>query len=147
MTLKQITKEIKTNRSDLAREQKNLEEAVAQNLPAHVIEYTEKWIAYHTKRIAELEAMIPEAARAEEEKLLKKIAKQQIKDKASTISFIESGRELRGVTPDGKRWYAERNMYGYTERGLHCFSLRIEGMGILFTSGTLDKVIETVAQN
>ena len=41
----------------------------------------------------------------------------------------------------------DHNWYGNTDRTLHCYTLRIEGLGVLFTSGTLERVLTTVAQH
>lgn len=148
MTVKQIEKEIKVHNKELDSYRKHRAELVKENAPQHLIDYQDKWIAYHAKRLKEYIEMLPEAARIEEEKVLKKIAKQQLKNKASTIGYIElKNGDIKGITPEGKNWYGEHNWYGHTDRTLYCYTLRIEGLGVLFTSGTLDRVLMTVAQH
>lgn len=146
MTLKQLLKELDRSKKDLAAATHHKEELVKENAPEHVIAGQEKWIAYYEKQVKKYNDMYPEVKLAEEEKILKKIAKEQIKAKASTIGYIVNGNDLRGVTPDGKRWYAEHNHYGWTDRTVHCYSLRIDG-NVIFSSGTLERVLETVAQH
>ena len=148
MTVKQIEKEIKTHNKELDSYRKHRAELVKENAPQHLIAYQDKWIAYHAKRLKEYTEMLPEAARIEEEKMLKKIAKQQLKDKASTIGYIQyKNGDIKGITPEGKNWYGDHNWYGHTDRTLHCYTLRIQGLGVLFTSGTLERVLMTVAQH
>ena len=148
MTVKQIEKELGIHNKEMDSYMKHRAELVKENAPQHLIDYQDKWIAYHAKKLKEYREMLPEAARIEEEKMLKKIAKQQLKDKASTIGYIQiRNGDIKGITPEGKSWYGEHNWYGHTDRTLHCYTLRIEGLGVLFTSGTLDRVLMTVAQH
>ena len=148
MTVKQIEKEIKVHNKELDSYRKHRAELVKENAPQHLIDYQDKWIAHHEKQLKKYREMLPEAARIEEEKMLKKIAKQQLKDKASTIGYIQyKNGDIKGITPEGKNWYGEHNWYGHTDRTLHCYTLRIEGLGTLFTSGTLERVLMTVAQH
>lgn len=146
MTLKQINAAIKTHTSDLKECIKTRDEWVREGVHPNIIADQERWIAYHQKRIDALTAQIYDAQIAEEEKMLKKIAKEQVKAMASTIQFIQKGNDIFGITPNGKRWYADHNWWGLTERTLHCYTLRIDGK-VIFTSGTLDTVLQTVAQN
>lgn len=148
MTVKQIEKEIGVHNREADRYRRHRAELVKENAPQHLIDYQDKWIAYHEKQSKKYREMLPEVARIEEEKMLKKIAKQQLKDKASTIGYIQyKNGDIKGITPEGKNWYGEHNWYGHTDRTLHCYTLRIEGLGILFTSGTLERVLMTVAQH
>ena len=148
MTVKQIEKEIRSHNKEIDSYRKNRAELVKENAPQHLIDYQDKWIAYHEKQLNRYREMLPEAERIEEEKMLKKIAKQQLKDKASTIGYINLGNgDIKGITPEGKNWYGDHNWYGNTDRTLHCYTLRIEGLGVLFTSGTLERVLTTVAQH
>ena len=148
MTVKQIEKEIRSHNKEIDRYRKVRAEFVKENAPQQLIDQQDKWIAYHDKMLNKYIEMLPEAKRVEEEKMLKKIAKQQLKDKASTIGYIELGNgDIKGITPEGKNWYGDHNWYGNTDRTLHCYTLRIEGLGVLFTSGTLERVLTTVAQH
>ena len=143
MTAKEIRDSLKRSKKELA----HAIECNEEMLKERGFSGYDKEIAYYTKRIAQLEAMLPEAERIEEEKMLKKIAKQQLKDKASTIGYIQKGNNLYGVTPEGKNWFADHNWFGHTDRTLHCYTLYISGIGRMFTSGTLERVLETVAQH
>ena len=148
MTVKQIEKEIRSHNKEIDRYRKVRAEFVKENAPQQLIDQQDKWIAYHDKMLNKYIEMLPEAKRVEEEKMLKKIAKQQLKDKASTIGYIELGNgDIKGITPEGKNWYGDHNWYGNTDRTLHCYTLRIDGLGVLFTSGTLERVLTTVAQH
>lgn len=146
MTFKQLCKEIERTKKELYNETKKRDEYIKENAPEHVIEYQNKWIAHYEKLLAKYSEMYYPAKKAEEEKMLKKIAKEQIKEKASTIGYIQEGSRIFGITPEGKKWYAEANHYGWTDRTKHCFTLFINGE-MVFTSGTLETVVETVAQN
>lgn len=147
MTVKQIEKEIKNCTRERDYHEKLKAEYANENLQ-HLIAGQDKWIAYYNKQIEKYNDMLPDAIRAEEEKMLKKIAKEQLKNKASTIGYIQyKNGDVKGITPEGKRWKGEHNWYGYTDRTLHCYTLRIEGLGVLFTSGTLETVLMTVAQH
>ena len=64
-------------------------------------------------------------------------------EKALALSFTEDGDTLRGVTPNGKAWFLERNN-GWTLRSHHCGTLWIEGEGMIFTSGTLARAFEYI---
>lgn len=147
MTVKQILKELKTTRKNLEDVKKYKEELINEGAAKHVIDGQDKWIAYYEKTLKKYEEKLPDAMKAEEEKLLKKIAKEQIKEKASTMGYIKQGNDLRGITPNGKKWWADHNWFGHTDRTLHCYTLRIEGEGTIFTSGTLDRVLQTAAQH
>ncbi|MDD3337106.1 MAG: hypothetical protein PHI98_16610 [Eubacteriales bacterium] len=142
MTLKQLTAEIKRMANYLEEAKKNDKEM----LELRGFSTYGKEVDYYTKRLHTLRGALPEAERVEEEKVLAKISKQQLKDKASTIQYIQKGNDLYGITPSGKKWIAVHNWYGSTERTLHCYALHIDGETI-FTSGTIDTVLVNVAQN
>lgn len=144
MTVKAITKEITRHQKELKRVTKNHEEMMHER----GFSCWEKEIDYEKKMISKYQEMLPAAIAEEEEKAYKKLMKQQIKEKASSIGYINVGNgDIKGITPNGKKWYGKLNWFGYTERTLHCFSLSIEGIGMMFSSGLLDTVLETVAQN
>lgn len=143
MTVKQLTADIKRVEKELARVTKNHEEMLA----LRGFSVWEKDIEHEAKLLAKYKSMLPEVKAEEEAKMLKKIAKQQIANKVASIGYIDEGNgRIKGITPNGKNWFADLNWFGYTERTLHCFTLRIAGE-IKFTSGTLDTVLQTVAQN
>ena len=51
MTVKQIEKEIKIHNKEVDRYSKNRAELVKENAPQHLIDYQDKWIAYHEKQL------------------------------------------------------------------------------------------------
>ncbi len=88
-------------------------------------------------------------ARANYDKMFDKLAKIWIKygDKALAATYIDHGAIKNGVTPNGKAWRFEMNCYGWTDRCHHCGSLYIEGIGCVFTSGTIAKAMERIFEN
>lgn len=145
-TMKQLETEIKRATKDLQEWQKRMAEDIAEGSPAHVVAYAEKWVKHYEKRLAELEAERPAAIAKEAEKAAKKAAKQEAQKLANGIVIEASYTTyIRGKTPTGKHFYAEANN-GITGRAGHCWSLRI-AYEVIFTSGTLETVLETVAQN
>lgn len=140
MTLKQLDSEIKRISNDLKDAKRNDKEM----MELRGFSVYGKEIEYYTSRLLKLQTMRPQIESEEEEKILKRIAKQQLKEKASTIGYIQKGNDIYGVTPNGARWFAEHNWWGDTDRTKHCYTLRIGGK-CLFTSGTLDTVLATVA--
>ena len=67
-------------------------------------------------------------------------------EKALATTMIACGRSTNGVTVSGKRFEWEGN-HGFAERSRYCGSLWIEGKGVVFTSGTITKVIEYILNN
>lgn len=64
-------------------------------------------------------------------------------EKALAMHYVQRGQDFEGVTASGKKWLLERNN-GWTERSRHCGSLWIEGEGMVFTSGRIDKVFDYI---
>ena len=62
------------------------------------------------------------------------------------LVIITCGRNGKGVTKSGKKFVWEGNN-GFTERSRYCGSLYIEGVGTVFTSGTIAKVAEYIINN
>ena len=62
----------------------------------------------------------------------------QIEFEQEQAEWKKDGIDLQGRyygrTPNGKRFSIERNN-GWTERSFHCYTLSIEGRGVVFTSG------------
>ena len=77
-------------------------------------------------------------------KLLEIAEKEGIK--ALTTVIVQCGRVSKGMTLGGKNYCWEGNS-GYTERSWYCGSLWIEGMGTVFTSGRIEKVVEYLIKN
>ncbi len=88
-------------------------------------------------------------ARENYNKLFDKLTKVWMKggDKALALTYTWEGSHCHGVTPDGKSWVFEMNSFGWTQRSHHCGSLYIEGVGNLFTSGTIARAFERILEN
>lgn len=78
------------------------------------------------------------------DKLLKIAEKEGPEALASIV--IVGGKWVEGCTASGKRYIWDGNN-GYTERSRYCGSLWIEGVGTVFTSGTLTKAVEYLIKN
>lgn len=78
------------------------------------------------------------------EKLMKIAEKEGIEN--LNLVIITCGRSGNGVTKSGKKFVWEGNN-GVTERSRYCGSLYIEGIGTVFTSGTIAKVAEYIINN
>ena len=65
---------------------------------------------------------------------------------AALSAVIFPGRWVEGVTASGKKYIWDGN-HGYTERSRYCGSLWIEGVGTVFTSGTIEKAVEYILKN
>lgn len=65
---------------------------------------------------------------------------------ALTLTLITYGRTNEGVTAKGKKFVWEGNN-GFTERSRYCGSLYIQGIGTVFTSGTIAKAVEYIINN
>ena len=78
------------------------------------------------------------------ERLLKIAEKEGIKALCSVSIVV--GNYCSGLTANKKKYIWEGNN-GYTERSRYCGSLYIEGMGTVFTSGRIEKVVEYLIKN
>ena len=67
-------------------------------------------------------------------------------EKALILTVIQEGRTSHGVTANGKHfeWYGN---HGCESRSRYCGTLYIEGMGTIFTSGTIAKAFEYILNN
>lgn len=65
---------------------------------------------------------------------------------ALTTTLLQCGRTCEGVTASGKKVIWEGNN-GWAERSRYCGSLWIEGIGTVFTSGTIAKAVEYLINN
>ena len=102
----------------------------------------------HQRKIAEtmsLEDRINSNGRYNKvRKQLFKIAeKEGLKALASTVI---DGRWCEGCTASGKKYVWDGNN-GFTVRSRYCGSLWIEGIGTVFTSGTITKAVEYLINN
>ena len=87
-------------------------------------------------------------ARDKYNKLREKLFKiaEEKGEKALTLTLIQEGNTARGVTANGKKFVWTIN-YGYSIRSRYCGSLYIEGIGTVFTSGTVAKAFEYILNN
>lgn len=67
-------------------------------------------------------------------------------EKALTLTLIQDGNSSHGVTANGKKFVWTIN-FGYSIRSRYCGSLYIEGIGTVFTSGTVAKAFEYILNN
>ena len=88
---------------------------------------------------------------------LDKIADLKAKEEFAKKEFEEEQKEWAkdgitledrycGLTPTGKRFVTYGNNYGFTNRSLHCFTLRIDGKTI-FTSGEFWRAYAVIKRN
>lgn len=86
--------------------------------------------------------------RAKYNKLREKLFKIAEKngEKALTLTMIQDGNTASGVTAQGKKFVWTIN-FGYSLRSRYCGSLYIEGIGTVFTSGTVAKAFEYILNN
>lgn len=71
-----------------------------------------------------------------------KIAEKEGSEALSLV-FIGCGKWQEGVTVSGKKFVWDGNN-GSTKRSRYCGSLWIEGVGTVFTSGTIAKAVEYI---
>jgi hypothetical protein len=65
---------------------------------------------------------------------------------ALSLTLVQSGRTNEGVTASGKKFIWTGNN-GMTERSRYCGDLYIEGIGTVFTSGTISKAVEYILKH
>ena len=78
------------------------------------------------------------------EKLLK--IGEKYGEEALALTMIKCGNICHGITAKGRRFVWIGNN-GLEKRSLYCGLLDIEGIGTIFTSGTIAKAIEYVIKN
>lgn len=78
------------------------------------------------------------------EKLLK--IGEKYGEEALALTMIKCGNICHGITANGRRFVWIGNN-GLEKRSLYCGLLDIEGIGTIFTSGTIAKAIEYVIKN
>jgi len=87
-------------------------------------------------------------ARDKYQKMREKLFKiaEKYGEKALVVTVIQEGNTSKGVTANGKKfiWYGN---HGYTTRSRYCGSLYIEGVGMVFTSGTIAKTFDYILNN
>lgn len=76
---------------------------------------------------------------------LEKIA-EKYGEKALIVTLIQDENSVKGVTACGKTFFWTPNC-GLEKRSRYCGSLYIDGIGTIFTSGTITKVFEYILNN
>lgn len=117
--------EVKVVREEIERAEKRLERA------------EDKLEAYH----AEVRAL--DDLKAKEDLMRKEFEAEQ-KEWAKDGITLE--RRYSGITPQGKHFSIERNS-GWTDRSRHCYTLYLEGVGVVFTSGEFWRAYSVVKYN
>lgn len=149
MTAATMLKKINSHRKEIIRTEKEIaryqKEYLGKDEPEHIKEEGRKWIAYYRKHIEKHEAMIAEISK--EAAKLATEEEQKAMIKAMAEDMTKRGFADRGYTTKGLRYTIIHNQYGFTDRTAHCFSMRIEGKGMVFTSGTLETVAEYILKN
>ena len=120
-----------------AREDVKEVERLIANAEKRFSKAEEKVEAYHK----ELEE---EADLKAKEELRKKEFEAEQKEWAKDGITLE--RRYHGITPNGKRFSIEGNS-GWTNRSRHCFTLYLEGQGVVFTSGEFWRAYGVIKNN
>ena len=157
MTVATMMKRINTMRKDCARYEKEIaryrkelketEEEYKRDPRINierVREDTRKWISYYYNLIQKTEAKIAEASK--EAAKLATEEEQKAMIKAMADDMAARGFAKDGYTTKGLRYRIDGNC-GWTDRSAHCFTMYIEGRGMVFTSGTLETVAAYILQN
>jgi hypothetical protein len=149
MTAATILKRINAQRKEIRRYEKEIayykKEYLGENEPENVKEDGRKWIAYYTKHIKRVEEKIAEMSK--EAAKLATEEEQKAMIKAMAEDMAKRGFADEGYTTNGLKYLIIHNQYGFTERTDHCFSMRIEGKGVVFASGTLETVAQYILKN
>ena len=112
---------------DLIRAGREVEELKGQ------IARAEKRFADAEQKVAEYRAEVEKIADLKQKEELRKLEFAAEQKEWAKDGITLEGRYY-GTTPGGKGFSIQRNN-GYTDRSLHCFSLYLEGQGMVFTSG------------
>ena len=112
---------------DLYSAQREVEDVQRQIQNAEArFEKTEQKLEEYHRQVRTIEDL-----KAKEE-LMKKELEAEKKEWAKDGITLE--RRYHGITPNGKRFSIEGNS-GWTNRSRHCYTLYLEGQGVVFTSG------------
>lgn len=144
-----IMKRINTQRKEIIRYEKEIarykKTYLADDCPEHMKEEGRRWIEYYRKHIKKVEDKIAEMSKQAAEIADEEERREMIRAMADDME--KNGLKLNGYTTKGLRYGIDRNKYGFTDRTTHCWSMWIEGMGTVFTSGTLDTVAKYILFN
>ena len=148
MTAATMLKRINTMRKELGKYEKEIRNysKLAEEAPCETARVAyQKWIGYYRKMIDAKENQIAEASKKAAAMANNEEREAMIKDMAEDMA--KRGFADRGFTTNGLRYAIEHNMYGFTDRTEHCYSMTIEGKGMVFTSGTLETVARYILNN
>lgn len=153
MTAATMLKRISTLRKDIAKynkeianKEKDIKEYKTQNCPnwEYCIEDCKRWIAYYNKMICKTEAKIGEMSKEAAAIATEEEEKEMVQ--AMADDMMKRGVAHEGYTTKGLRYWLDWNN-GWTERSAHCFTMRIEGHGLVFTSGDIKTVAAYILHN
>ena len=149
MTVETILKRINTQRKEIARYEKEIayyrKEYCGKDSPEHMRAEGWKWIEYYRKHINRVEEKIAGMSKEAAKIATEEEQKQMIRDMAEDME--KNGVKHEGYTTKGLHYSIYHNQYGFTDRTKHCWQMSIEGMGTVFTSGTLETVCEYILKN
>lgn len=149
MTAATMLKKINSHRKEIIRTEKEIaryqKEYLGKDEPEHIKAEGRRWIEYYRKHIEKHEAMIAEISKEAAKLATEEEQKSMIKAMADDMA--KRGFADRGYTTNGLQYSIYHNQYGYTDRTAHCFSMKIEGKGMVFTSGTLETVAQYILMN
>lgn len=149
MKVETILKRINTQRKEIARYEKEIaryeKEYCGKGCPDHMKAEGKRWIEYYEKHIKRVEEKISEMSKEAAKIATEEEQNQMIRDMAENME--KNGIKLNGHTTNGLSYSIYHNQYGFTDRTRHCWSMCIEGKGMVFTSGTLETVAEYILKN
>lgn len=149
MTAATMLKKINSHRKEIIRTEKEIaryqKDYLGENEPEHIKAEGRRWIDYYRRHIEKHEAMIAEISK--EAARLATEEEQKAMIKAMAEDMAKRGFADEGYTTKGLKYLIIHNQYGFTERTDHCFSMRIEGRGVVFSSGTLETVAQYILMN
>lgn len=144
-----IIKRINTQRKEIIRYEKEIarykKTYLADDCPEHMKEEGRRWIEYYRKNIKKVEDKIAGMSKQAAEIADEEERREMIRAMADDME--KNGIKLDGFTTKGLRYTIHHNQYGFTDRTRHCWQMAIEGMGTVFTSGTLETVAEYILNN
>lgn len=147
MKAETMLKRINTVRKDIHRYEKEIHyynEKYCKSDNAGIREEGCRWIKHYEKLIRKAEEKIAEMSKQAAE--LATAEEKQMMIKAMAEEMAKHGFKKHGVTTNGL-WYGIYWNNGITDRSAHCYSMNIEGMGTVFTSGTLETVAQYILNN
>ena len=149
MTAATMLKKINSHRKEIVRAEKEItryqKEYLGDDEPEYIKAEGRRWIEYYRKHIEKHEATIAEISK--EAAKLADEEEQKAMIKAMAEDMAKRGFADTGYTTNGLRYRIDHNKYGFTDRTAHCFTMWVEGKGMVFTSGTLETVAQYILKN